>query len=760
MSINNNIRVKSIVSDLKTKYGNQSITNNSSNNSNDSSIVDNIIVKVKNKLSNNLKYILGVALPIILLLFYLLYNYNLTSRTRNVIDTMSYKEKIKNTPLNQCYQIDVKYQFKLCDYYISSSFMTPCVGNQHYDYVSIDMIIEVIQSGARYIQIPICEADVGPQALPVIGTAEYGQKVITSINTLDIQNVFKTIRLNAFKLNKKPINYPLIIHLILNTTNTFTLNVVSDNIKDIFGDLLVDVSKYKTFPIFLEKLCNLLDKIIIIATPEYIGTKLETYIVPLNKLFNIYQFSELASISIPKDTLYTKSYHKKLSTKHQTKSSLKFKNKYPSIDYIVKNASTINKTIINDEDILNNLTSFNKIGMSLVKPHYSADVSTQNYDTTEAIYLGCQFVAMNFQINDVYMKKYIEIFKDSSFRLKPSSMRFTEKEEPIKDLLSIYETITKQNNNILNDFYYKYGNKLISFESYTLINNYLTQVENYLKFNLGGTTIKSQYGDINYKLNISQCFIPRKSAIGGSENISLYLESVIMPGFYITLNGNSFNLQELSEKKKDLINQAFYVEKPKTIDDEYDTTKGEMISIRTFSNDNPLYLAYENKHVKAYGDSPQIQAKNNMTFFIKEVKYQTIIKIITLSYGSLKTIGDNIIGVIENNVNNGTSYIVIPTNQSGNSFNIFKDQFMLKNKEKQTYVIFDEDTGFLYNKDLEPSANSIFRINPTNGYYSILNVRNEELILFNKNLIKFTEPKNVLSNENLFKLDITYELLD
>ena len=233
-----------------------------------------------------------------------------------------------------------------------------------------------------------------------------------------------------------------------------------------------------------------------------------------------------------------------------------------------------------------------------------------------------------------------------------------------------------------------------------------------------------------------------------------------MPGFYITLNGNSFNLQELSTKKKDLINQAFYVEKPKTIDDEYDTTKGEMISIRTYSDDNPLYLAYENKYVKAYGNAPQIQAKNNMTFFVKEVKYQTIIKIITLSYGSLKTIGDNIIGVIENNINNGTSYIVIPTNQSGNSFNIFKDQFMLKNKEKQTYVVFEEDTGFLYNKDLEPNANSIFRINPENGYYNILNVKNEELILFNKNLIKFTEPKNVLSNENLFKLDITYELLD
>ena len=52
---------------------------------------------------------------------------------------MDYKDKLETKPLLQCYQQDVKYQFKLCDYYISSSYMTPCVGNQHYDYISIDI---------------------------------------------------------------------------------------------------------------------------------------------------------------------------------------------------------------------------------------------------------------------------------------------------------------------------------------------------------------------------------------------------------------------------------------------------------------------------------------------------------------------------------------------------------------------------------------------------------------------------------------------
>ena len=210
---------------------NTSITTPSSTTNN--TLVDDIVDNVKNKLTNrlsNLKYLLMIAVPILLLLFYLLYNYNFNSRSANAISNMNYKKQLNNTPLQQCYQQDIKYQFKLCDYYISSSYMTPCVGNQHYDYVSNDMIAEVLQSGARYIQIPICEADVSLRSLPVVGTAEYGNRVITSLNTLDIQSVLKTINGNAFTLNNKTTNYPLIIHLILNTTNKYTLNFLADSI--------------------------------------------------------------------------------------------------------------------------------------------------------------------------------------------------------------------------------------------------------------------------------------------------------------------------------------------------------------------------------------------------------------------------------------------------------------------------------------------------------------------------------------------------
>ena len=726
------------------------------------SSVDSIIKKVKESANSNLRVYLIIVVPIIIFLVYILYKYNFSSRSANVIANMDYSSNISLDPIPQCYQTDITQQYKLCDYYISSSFMTPCVGNQQYDYVSNDMISEVIQSGARYIQIPICESDVSSQSIPVVGTAEYGQRIITSLNTLDIKATLKTIRGNAFKVNNKKINYPLIVHLILNTQNPYTLSVLADNIAEVLSDVLIDASNYKTFPLFLEKLCNLSGKIILIATPEYIGSKLEPYIVPTNKLFEIYHFSELGPLVLSSDSLYTNSYNKRLSTKEQTQSNKLFKQKYPSMDYIVSNSDTIGNTILNDNDILNNLTCFNKVGVTIVKPNYPADVISKNYDSSESIYYGCQFVTMNFQINDDNMKKYIDIFKQSSFRLKPASMRFSETEEPTRDLLSVYESILQVDDNIISDFYYTYNNLLLSFEAYSLPNTYLTQVEQNLRFNLGSKQIKDKFGNITYKLNVNQCFIPRKSNIGSSDNISINLESAAMPGYFITMSGNSFILQNLANSNKDLMKQSFYIEKPKTVDNE-NGQKGKMFSIRTTDNNQPMFIAFDNKQVKAYADTPQVQAHNNMTLAVNSVKFNVILNIITIFNGILKTMGSNIIGALENNTLEGTDYIALPSNTNssggGNNFNILKDQFVLQNKDKKTYVIYDTETGFLYDKAEQANPSGIFSLKLNNGYYNILNSSGQEMILFNKNLIKFVDQSAIVSNENLFNINITYQIL-
>jgi len=154
-----------------------------------------------------------------------------------------------------------------------------------------------------------------------------------------------------------------------------------------------------------------------------------------------------------------------------------------------------------------------------------------------------------------------------------------------------------------------------------------------------------------------------------------------------------------------------------------------------------------------------------MTFAVNSVKFNIILNIISIFNGILKTMGGNIIGVLENNTLEGTDYIALPSNTNsyesngGNNFNILKDQFILQNKDKKTYVIYDTETGFLYDKAVQPNPSGIFSLKLNNGYYNILNSSGQEMILFNKNLIKFVDQSAIVSNENLFNINITYQIL-
>ena len=739
------------MNNTKTAASSTAFSNASSNKP---SAVENMLTQIKNNSNQNFQAYLIVVIPILMLLCFLIYKYNYSSRSESVIKTMGYKSNINLTPLDQCYKLNTKEQYKLCDYYICSSFMTPCVGNQHYDYVSTEMIAEVIKSGARYIQIPVCESDVTIHALPVVGTAVYGERVITSLNTLDMKTTLKVIRTNAFKIDNKPVNYPLIVHLVLNTNNANTISILADNISEIIGDVLIDATLYKDNPFYLDKLCNLLNKIIIIATPEYINTSLEKFIVPTMKLFNIYHFGELGPINMPKDNLYSNYYNQRLSSTQQDKSNKYFKDNYPTLDYILDNKDTIGNTILNDSNILNKLTAYNKFGLTVIKPLYPEDVITLNYNTEESIFYGCQITAMNFQLNDINMQNYLSIFKDSSFRLKPAGLRFAPDNDEVIDFTKIYKSVTSADTDIINNF--NINNVFIVFESYALLNTYLTQIESNLSFNVGGNKTTDKIGNQIYNININQCFIPRISKTIKGNNQSYYFESAAQPGFFITLNSGTFNLENLATSNAELLKQTFYIEKPKIVDDDI---TNQMVSIRTVDDTSPLYLASENKIVKAYTNLTNASLYSNISFITHKKPFKYIIKIISIYDGIVKTMNDvkQLIGVLENNIEDGTMFYVKPINTSYN-FNIFKDKFTLQNYNTKKYVDYDPINLFLYNNINSPTNYSEFKLEFENSYYKILNNNRQNLILIDKKNLKFGDIYDVKLNENLFKIDISYEL--
>ena len=82
-------------------------------------LVENIISNVKQKMNDNLKMYLIIAIPILFFLAFVLYKYNFVSRSNNVITNMGYKNKIELQPIPECYNVDIRQQYKLCDYYIT-----------------------------------------------------------------------------------------------------------------------------------------------------------------------------------------------------------------------------------------------------------------------------------------------------------------------------------------------------------------------------------------------------------------------------------------------------------------------------------------------------------------------------------------------------------------------------------------------------------------------------------------------------------------
>jgi hypothetical protein len=353
------------------------------------------------------------------------------------------------------------------------------------------------------------------------------------------------------------------------------------------------------------------------------------------------------------------------------------------------------------------------------------------------------------------MKNYLKIFTNSSFIVKPASMRFSDVEEPLPDLLSVYQSIAPKNDNILNEIYYKYNNLLIALEPYSLPNTYLTQTDNNLRFNVGSFVTRDNISNRSYKIGLDQCFIITKSTVGtGGEDIPIFIQAANSLNKLITLNGNYFDIQNRAKNKAELNKQSFYFEKSKSNDND---TTNPMVSLRVIDPNNTMYLAFENKQTKAYANTPQVQAQNNMSFKLHIIPFQLQIKLITLYDGSVKTMSGSILGVLENNTTEGTGYILEPVNKvAGKNFIYHKDQFYLKNPKTNTYVVYDDNTYFLYEKPTSPNSNCVFNFTMSNGFYVLINNIGYNLILFNKNLIKFVKPEEVVSNENLFKIDLKY----
>lgn len=578
-------------------------------------------MKILNTEYNNAVLII-LALTLIFLL-YCLYYYSFNKRVSNSISTINYPSQLtlKNLPL--CIDTpDILDQNILSDYYIASSSNTICIGNLKYDYVSIDMINTVLASGARYIEIPICSSDVSQGSPPIVATGETKGEWITSLNVLSPFEVFNAIINNAFTTHLGKINYPLFVNLKLYTTDTNTLNQLTNIIKQCLGNSLLNPTPYYGKPISLERICILLNKIIIISSDNYSQSTLNSIIVPMGGYLQRVNNSDISSFNAnPASNNYTTV----LSKTAQTKSSIYMTSKYPSLKSVMGKSDFLNE-LKTDPKITDVLTCYNQVGMTVICPNLETDIIPTNYNITNAMDYGCQFISLNFQVNDASMTTYTAMFKNSSFVLKPDGFRFNRTKAPTMNINDLVPDFVKQNIPIITDFYNTYNNTLISITGFsTSINpnnlGYITSTgENLI-------ITKIQFSQIT----LNNVFVIVKS-INNNLSTAIMFQSALDSSMYITLNGNYFYMTKINPLvSSDVINASFYPVASQVGIDDY--VSFQTVSSSTSINGIPVFLGISNKTLSAYNKDTSISVKSAVSFKISVVP--SIITVIISSINNL-----------------------------------------------------------------------------------------------------------------------------
>jgi hypothetical protein len=423
--------------------------------------------------------ILASLVVILIVLMVYLYNQTFTKLNQAKQTEITYHQSLELKKLPKCEKLKPELQFRLCDYYIAASYNTPAIGKQSVDYVSTDMITRVLLNGARYIQLPIAADGVAHDSKPVVATAD--GNLITSLNTLPLREVLAAIRDAAFKFIApettdpdrpilRAINYPLIIHLQIHTNNDGVLDQAADDIQALLSELLLNPKPYRSRPITFEPLCSLLNQVVLISNPGYEASRLSELVVPMPKQF--WQVIPIDSVqpNLQKDADQV-AYFRSLSQTQQ-KSRVAALGKLSELmrGRDGKGLSTnemINAVLGPDAPISERLTLFNMVGITLVEPVQKsaisgtggAQIDSPNYNPADAIMSGCQIIAMNYQTNDDTMLGYLNIFRKSSYVLKPSGLRLPASEPTLADEIGSFD-MQKNNGGGKADttFLLKYGN--------------------------------------------------------------------------------------------------------------------------------------------------------------------------------------------------------------------------------------------------------------------------------------------------------------
>lgn len=352
------------------------------------------------------------AITILILLFLIIFNLK-SVRIPRYLDKMVNSEK-KNPLFSNNEYISTTNNYRLCDFYIASAYKCYLPCTYYYDYSSVDAIIRCITAGARYLHFDIFpdnglwDGGLRRDADPIVCNGEEvgNWHLTTSIKFDEVCRVINVFGLgnsapNSQNIITKVNTYttimnsedPLFIHLSLKCRGQrAVIDKCADILLQYFGTNLLangtDNDKFKY---------------------AYCGTKSNTNIAltPINELRK--RVIIICDAEDANDILYSKLFE--------------IANISPNFGGICR-MSTYEK--IRDVQDQKELIEYNKQNLTIVRPtEYGRDKSNFNFYTPW--YMGCQFLALNFTLNDAFINNYLKLenrFGKYSFMLKPRDLRY------------------------------------------------------------------------------------------------------------------------------------------------------------------------------------------------------------------------------------------------------------------------------------------------------------------------------------------------
>ena len=311
-----------------------------------------------------------VVLYVILMIGYILSeNYRVSSA---IVQLDKYRNALF---LDNMYLMKNKRRDKrLKEFYIATSFRPYLAINQLFEYTSLKILKRNVQNGVRAMFFDIYNDSLSEEAFPVVSSGfEKGNWKLT-LNTLTFESVIrelsKTIFTSGYTNNY---NDPFFLLLNLKTNRNFkSVNRIQETIYKYFKDqLLPSKYSYQSSILADAPIRDLMGKVVIITSQGYENTNLE----------------ELVNGSWNTDNL------KKIS--------------YRSLDSATPKSDAIKMNI-------DDVRTFNDSGLSIVVPPEES-FFTYNYLPEPFFTAGCQFICMNYQLNNQFMEPYITKFNTSSF---------------------------------------------------------------------------------------------------------------------------------------------------------------------------------------------------------------------------------------------------------------------------------------------------------------------------------------------------------